>query len=249
MIADTPLLEPEFKSSFEAWKKEPSPRTSTALLEAVHPVLESAIRSYGGKSPSPTLHSRAKLLALDAAGRYDPSKAKLRTHLMVNLQGLRRASAREGQIISIPERVGLDLFKLHEAENELSDRLGRGPSDLELADHTGLSRKRLEHIRKARPGYSEGQVSNVVDEEGQASMGPSVIAPANNMVWQDFVYHDLHPTDQIIMEHSLGLHGKPILSKQAIAKKLRLSPGAISQRAAKIQERLDRQDDLGVGLF
>jgi DNA-binding NarL/FixJ family response regulator len=51
------------------------------------------------------------------------------------------------------------------------------------------------------------------------------------------------------MEHTVGLHGKKVLPKQGIAAKLNLSPGAISQRAAKIQEKLNRKEELGVTFF
>lgn len=243
-----PLLEPEFSKPYQAWKDEPTPLATHAMLTALNPVLDSAMRSYGGKKASPTLRSKAKLLALDALGKYDPMKAKLRTHLMVNLQSLRRAATQEGQIISIPERVGLDLYHLNEAENKLRDKLGRDPSDAELADHTGLSRKRLGYIRMAKPGYAEGSLFNQGEDGGVEQAAPAVQS-TNHDAWYDFVYHDLHPIDQLIMEHSLGLHGKPILPKQVIAYKLRLSPGAVSQRAAKIQAQLDKQEDLGVNLF
>lgn len=248
MIGESSLLEPEFAPYFEAWKKEQNPRTSGALLKAISPVLDSAMRSYAGK-PSPTLRSRAKMMALDAMGKYDPRRAKLRTHLMVNLQGLRRAATQEGQIIHLPERVGLDLLRMHEAEEELRERLGRAPSDMELADYTGLSRKRIGYIRQARPGYAEGQLTAMPDKEDKVSVGPGVVSPARNNAWHEFVYHDLHPIDQVIMEHSLGLHGKPVLSKQQIAKKLRLSPSAVSQRAARIQAKLDRKEELAEFLF
>jgi hypothetical protein len=52
------------------------------------------MRTYA-PTPSPTLNSKAKLMAIDAMGRYDSSKSKLRTHLMHQLQGLRRLAAKE----------------------------------------------------------------------------------------------------------------------------------------------------------
>lgn len=44
----------------------------------------------------------------------------------------------------------------------------------------------------------------------------------------------------------MGLHGKPILQNQAIAAKLGISPGAVSQRKARIQAKLDMREELGV---
>lgn len=242
------LLEPEFADHFNDWKKAPTPQTTSLLLKAVNPVIDSALKTYGGRGSSPTLRSKARLMAVDAFKRYDPSRAKLRTHLMSHLQGLRRASAQESQIISIPERVGLDLHKLRLAENELGDKLSREPSTMELADHTGLSHKRIEYIRKAQPGLSEGALAPEGEAEEGQGIGPAITSP-ESQAWVNFVYHDLNPVDQIIMEHSLGLHGKQILPKQLIAAKLKLSPGAISQRAAKIQEKINKKDELRLTFF
>ena len=242
------LLEPEFKEPFEAWKADPNPHTTDTLLKAVTPVIDSGLKTYSGRANSPTLRSKAKLLTIQSFPRYDPSRAKLRTHLMSQLQGLRRASAQESQIISIPERVGLDLHRLRMSENELRDKFGRDPSDVELADHTGLSHKRITYIRKAQPGLAEGALAPEGESEEGQGIGPGVIGPQDD-TWVNFVYHDLSPVDQVIMEHSLGMHGKQVLPKQMIAAKLRLSPGAISQRAAKIQEKLNKKEELGVTFF
>ncbi len=247
-MAFTDLLEPDFKPHFDTWRADPSPKNSSALLQATAPVLDSALRSYGGSNPSPTLKSRAKLMALDAMKTYDPTRAKLRTHLMVQLQGLRRHSARESQMVSLPERVGLDMHRLSQAENELRDELSRDPSDTELMEHTGLSLKRLQHIRQAKPAYAEGFIhSRTASEENPGGMDPAVMAGAgDDAAWNEFVYHDVDPTDQLIMEHTLGLHGKPVLPKQEIARRAGISPAAISQRAARLQEKLNQRETAGL---
>ena len=46
------------------------------------------------------------------------------------------------------------------------------------------------------------------------------------------------------MEWSLGLHGREKLSNKEIANKLLRSPGAISQRKAKIQQLLRQEETL-----
>lgn len=243
------LLEEEFAPHYQAWKEKPGPKTTGALLGAVTPVLESALRTYGGKNYSPTLKSRAKIMAMEAIQRYDPSRAKLRTHLMSHLQGLRRASAQESQIISIPERVGLDLFHLRAAESELRDQLGRDPSTMELSNHVHLSPKRIGYIRKAQPGMAEG-LTNQPSAAGEEQMGvgPAVIDTGETQrLLHEFVYHDLDPIDQVIMEHSLGLHNRPVLPGNSLASKLNLSPGAISQRKKRIQEKLNVTTDLYPG--
>ena len=242
---DENLLEPEFAPHFTAWKADPSPDNTTSLLKSVNPVLTAALRSYGNMK-SPTLHSRAKIMALDAMKRYDPSRAKLKTHLMVQLQGLRRFSARENQILSVPEQVGLDLHGLRTAENELQDKLGRAPSDSELSDHMSMSLKRIAHIRKAKPSYSEGSFTRPGEDGGEDMYTPAVVDRTGAREWHEFVYHDLNPTYQLIMEHTLGLHGKPVLPNQVIAKRLGVSPGAVSQRKARLQEKLNLRDEFSI---
>ncbi len=238
------LIEPEFADHYQAWKDNPTPTTMGGMIKAVNPVIESAVKTYG--RPSPTLRSRAKVISADAINKYDPSKGKLRTHLMYHLQGLRRYSTREQQVIRLPERVSLDLYRIREAENELKDTLGRDPSVAELADRTGLSKRRIGYVRKAQPGMAEGSLAPVGEPgEEQAQLGPAVQSASGEEAWQNFVYHDLGPMDQLIMEHTLGLYGKPILPKKEIARKAGITPGAVSQRAAKIQAQLNRQEELG----
>jgi len=52
----------------------------------------------------------------------------------------------------------------------------------------------------------------------------------------------------VILEHSTGLFGQPKLSNNDIARKLSVTPSAISQRRLRIQNQLDMQDELGGGL-
>lgn len=240
----TTLLEPEFHDHYHTWKAAPGPKTMAPLLQAINPVIDSAMRTYAGKG-SPTLRSRAKIMASEAINKYDPEKGKLRTHLMYHLQGLRRAGTQEGQIIQLPERVAIDLYHLRQHENDLQDQLGRQPSVAELADKSGLSTRRIHYIRRAQPGLPEGMLATEGDVgEEQAALGPAVQQADAERMWHEYIYHDLSPADQVIMEHTLGLYGQPVLPKKEIAEKLGISPGAVTQRAAKIQEKLDKREEL-----
>lgn len=233
-------IEPDFAEPYNAWKAAPSPLTTGPLLRAVNPVLDTAIKSYGGKSTSPNLRSQAKQLAIKAFDSYDPRRGTLKTHLLSQLQSLRRANAEEQQIISVPEAVRLDNYNLMQAEAELADRLGRSPSDAEISDYTGLSPKRLEYVRQLRVPVSEG----MADNDGNA---PTVhgLNDDPEAAWREFIYYDLSPTDQLIMDMTLGLRGNDRLPPKEIAQRLGVTVGAISQRTAKIQQLLDSRTDVG----
>lgn len=239
------FLEPEFEEVYLEWKKNPSPENNTRLLKAINPILNTAVTSYAGQS-SPVVRSQAKILALNALETYDPYKAKLRTHLLTQLQRLRRNVGQMQQIVQVPERLVLDSMAVSKAVEEFQDRYGRDPSDAELADLTGLSKKRLAKIRQLKPVVAEGQTYSF-DTEGE--LQELTVPKATPQAWVDFVYQTLDPKDQLIMEHTLGLNGKKILSKSAIARKLGVSPSAITYRLRYIQSQLDANNRLSASLF
>lgn len=242
----SPVLEPEIADAYNAWKTNDTNQTRGALLKATKPIIDTAVYSYAGKNASPSIRGQAKLMALDAFGTYNPQSGNMRSHLLSTLRRLQRTTAQANQPIAIPERVIMDRMSLAEAEDQLSAELGREPSDAEIADRTGLSLKRIGYVRNARQAINTG---SILDEEGDVYSPPSDIPGSNNKMdaWQEMVYHDLNPTDQAVMEYTLGLRGAPVLSNTELAEKLNITPGAVSQRKAKIQQMLD--DRFGQNLF
>ena len=232
-------LEDEYREPYTTWKADQSPESTAAMLGKLEPVIQRGIRTHVGE-PTPILMSRGRQLALEGLRGYDPSRARLQTHLFNQLQGLKRIARQQSQVISVPERVIFDQARLHEMEQELRDKHGRDPTDSELANRTGFSLKRIAHVRQYRPGMSEGSMSAI-----DPGLSPGLAANQSARdAWVQIVYDELPSLDQKIMELSLGLHGRKPLSNLEIAKKLGRSPGAISQRKAKIQELLDQEQDL-----
>lgn len=237
--------EKDFNTQFQSWMSDPSPDNNDRILAAVQPTIDTALSSYVSRAPSPIIRSKARLMALNALKSYDPQRGNVRTHLLSQMQGLRRLAAKEQNIINIPEQVGLDFQKLDSAENELRDRLNRDPSDDEVADYTGLSVRRIRKIRGFHQPLSEGMTSVVADSENAPAEVASTLpgSHAGADAWMNFVYDDLSPTDKLIMDMTLGRNGRRRASTQDIAQRLNITPGAVSQRAAKIQTMLDKRYD------
>lgn len=242
MAKDLGKLEPEYADAYQAWKTTPNPASTTQLLKTVQPSIDRAISAHVGQG-NPILRSKAKVMALHAMRSYDPKQARIGTHLMNQLQGLKRANRQQQQIISVPERIVIEHGHMQEAENELRDRLGRDPTDMELADHTGVSRKRLMYIRRYHNPMAEGAFSQLGGEESEGGFAPA-IEQSPSQHWAELVYQDADPTNQAIIEHSFGMHGKPVLPNHVLASKLGISPGAVSQRRALIQQKLNEQQSL-----
>jgi len=213
-----------------------------ALLKLVQPETNRGLSAFVSH-PNPVIKGKARKLTLDAIKSYDSSKAKLGTHIVNHMQGLRRQSRKQLNVLSIPERVMIDQGHLEQARVELSDSLGRDPSMTELADKSSISIKRINHLKTFNRPLAEGTIlgANAANPDSGAFL-PTV--QQSSGVWAELVYDDLGDTDKKVMEWTLGMHGAESLTNSAIAAKLRLSPGAISQRKLNIQKMLDQQQEL-----
>ena len=240
-LEDNPYkLESKYSAPYDLWKRNPTPSNAGALLKTVQPEIERGISAHVGQS-NPILKSRARRMALTAIKSYDPSRARLGTHIVNQLQGLKRVSRQQTQILPIPERVSIDRNNVERTKAELGDELGREPNLDELADKTGLSVRRLSYIQKFRYPIAEGTIDHRMSQEEGAGFMPAVQQKDSDS-WTQFVYSDLDNTNKKIMEWTLGMHDQPVLSNLAIAKKLQITPGAVSQRKAIIQKVLDQQE-------
>ena len=234
------FLEPEFRENYTAWKTTPSPATNRALIGALDPIVRKGMQMYA--KDDPVVYGKARLMAWDAVKKYDPAKAPLQSHILTHMQGLRRATNTQQNFVRIPERIAMESHRLNEETQRLQDEFGRLPTDAEVSDALGVSLQRLAKIRSAKSGYASSQVQDADTQESPGSHVPG--RGDSQQLWTQIVYDDLSPIDQKIMEHALGLNGQERLSNQAIAAKLGRSPGAITQRKARIQQLLDRESEL-----
>ena len=225
-------------AEFDAWRRDRRPETLRPLLTAAEPVLRSALQSFAGGDPS--LSGRARVLAAKAFESYDPSRgANLRTWLMHSLRPLGRYAQARRQTVRVPEKSSVDLWRLGEETRKFRDETGREPSDLELADRTGLAVRRILKLRRFGSGeMSESSVTRTNEDGEQEIWHPGVGRASPQDVWLEYVHHDLPAIDQKILEWRTGLFGKEVLPNQEIASRLGLSPGRVSQRAARIQARI-----------
>jgi len=225
----------DLDTAFDAWKTAPTPESMDSAIQAAQPVMSSAIKSYVGRE-DPIAMSHAKLLTAQAFKSYDPSrKVMLRTHLMNQLQPLRRFAASRRFVTKIPERVQYDMTGLREAESELRDKFGRDPTEEELADQAGFSMKRIRHLR----GFAVPVAEGVAETSDEARQG-AVTTPDPMEDWTRYVYHDLNPIDKKIFEWRTGFNGVQKKGVVEIAKLLGISAGAVTQRANRISKQLEQ---------
>jgi DNA-directed RNA polymerase specialized sigma subunit len=200
--------------------------------------------SYAGGNEA--FHTQAKKLTAQGFKTYDPRLgAKLHSHLMNQLQPLRRVTQRRTNIVHVPERVQSDLYHLRQAQQSYFDRFGHEAADSELSEQMGVPMSRLKHLRKFMRQETSESNMQMPGEEGSEPFYPGSAQASPESVWMEYVHHDSNPIDQKILEWKTGYNGKEIVSTQEIAKRLRITPSAVSQRAARMAKRMNELQSSG----
>jgi len=216
-------------NSFKSWQENPTPDNFKQVMTKIKPIINSSLSLYVGNEDT-AAKSKARVLASRALKSYDPTKGtKLKTHIMTQLQPLRRFATSARMITHIPEDAYRGKKVVDDFTKEYLDTYDRDPSDAEISDGTGLSIKRLKDLRTREQASSEGSFGDYTP-----------VASSNSWEdeWADYVYYDLNNINRKIFEWRTGYNGNKMLSNNEVAKKLKLSPAAISQRVAAITARL-----------
>jgi DNA-directed RNA polymerase specialized sigma subunit len=130
-------------------------------------------------------------------------------------------------ISEVASREGRFLAKVRD---DFIDTYDREPSEMELADMTGYTLKKVNKILNRDSVRSD---SSMINDESHESTFTSKDVTDDD--YYNYVYASVGPTDQKIMDWASGRGGK-IISNMEIAKRLRVTPAAVSQRKAKIQK-------------
>lgn len=244
----TPIKKQTLESMHADWTRTKHPVHMQAMLDHLAPDIDKAIYAYSGLNTGPAVKTKAKLLAAKAIKTYAPnSGSSLKSWVYTQLQPLSRYS-RELAPSPIPERAYQQLSELKKTEADFYENKGRVASDSELADMTGMSLRQINKIRGMdKRVFSEGSTAFA----GENPVTSQEILAAQNPNFRkdtlDTMYSSFTPQEQVILEHKLGYNGKKVLSNNDIAKKLKMSPGRVSQLTSSLASRLDEYANLNKG--
>jgi len=232
------LLEPEFHEPYQTWqssKREPT--DNSALVNAINPMINRHLLRFE-EQDRVALRPKAKVLALQAMQKYDPTKANLNTYFTQQLQKLNREYNTRQQIIHVPENKNYDRQRIIARASELETELGRAPTTYELSDKMHMSPRKIERIMSTGNAVTHGAFES--DDEEVGSILPAVVSPVKFETIVDLVYPDLSTMDKLIMEHHFSLWGKKKLTPAQLARKLGVSQATISLRKKHIQDQMDK---------
>jgi len=200
------------------------------LLISLFPLIERTVQQWSGSSiPVHILRARATNLATEALRDWDPSKAKMNTHIVNRLQKLSRLVYEHQNVARIPESRSSKIGAFQAAEGTLWDDLGREPSVAELSDYLAWNPKEIEKIQKdmrreVPSSYIESPVAFDVESKEKMML--------------DYFYSGLNQTNQVIFEHITGYGGKPVLTNNQIARRVNVSRSEVENRKTDFVNRL-----------
>ena len=167
-------------------------------------------------------------------------------------QAIQRGLQNHGRTIRVPVHVAQRQVKVRKLESELSTKLGREPSDEELAVVAELPVEEVAELRELNRALTS--LDQPVGEDGESSFGDLLasdrpepmeevaLADRDNRVSQ--VVADLPETEREVIRLRFGLQGDEPLTLRQTGKELGIS----TERARQLEEaglrRLARSDEL-----
>jgi len=220
--------------AYTVWQADPSPSNLASVVDHLDPVLTAEVSRYSG--PNSLLKPKAKGLAIKSIRSYDPTRgAKLTSWVTTGLQPLSRYGQQRLSQVRVPEAARQQAAEIARVTGELTLELGDAPSNEAIADRVGISATRVKKLRDSvLPVMSDGAFE--LSDPGAASGDPSVSNDhsAQMQSASEMVYAALDERDKLIFDLRTGSHGQEPLDAMAVARRLKVTPAYISQRAARI---------------
>lgn len=249
------------KNEIDLWQKwkdnGQQPKHLQPLLKLYEPVIAQKVRAWKAPTvPESAFKAELQTHLIKALQTYDPNRgAALNTHVEARLPKAKRYNNRYQNLAYIPEGQSGMIGKLNKARDQLTDELGRAPTTSELADHLGMTPKRVDVISKSikkdvpmgRSGGPDSfDYSTGTDHAGRG-FEDQQIALAQHILPEIFPNKpDMH----LLFHYTFGTGGHPQISATGeLAKKMGKTSPQISrmktQMGATLRKHmgLDGQED------
>lgn len=208
---------------WKKWKKSQDPQDLQLLINQMRPIILREAMKWSASMSSSLLEAEGKRLAVEAFQTYDPNQGTaLSTYVAGRLPKLSRMVYANQNTARLSETQALLFHSYNRGKADLTDRHGREPTQMELADHLGWAPKKLTTFQR--------QVNR--KEFIESEDHPDTVEPDDHLT--DFVYHDLTPQQQKIFEYKTGYLGSPRLSGAEICKRLGITQGQLSYQLSQI---------------
>jgi RNA polymerase primary sigma factor len=161
-------------------------------------------------------------------------------------QAIQRGLANQGRTIRLPVHIGQRERKIAKADRELSTRLGRPPTDEEIAKEADITMRELEETREFSRTVTS--LERPVGEEGDTELGallpsdaPEPVEEVEIGLRQEAVHRaldNLPEQEQQVIRLRYGINGDDPTPLREAGRRLGLSPERVRRIEHKALERL-----------
>ncbi len=163
-IAQFSLLTPQQEIELAKKIKKGDTAARERMINANLRLVVTIARDYANFGlPLLDLISEGNIGLTKAVERFDPTKgAKLSTYAMWWIkQAIKRALADQGKTIRVPVHLGEKLAKMRRVSLQMSDELGREPTDEELGEEIGIASEKVARLKSVgiRPASLDAPIA------------------------------------------------------------------------------------------
>ena len=259
-IAQFSLLTPQQEVELAKKIKKGDTAARERMINANLRLVVTIARDYANLGlPLLDLISEGNIGLTKAVERFDPTKgAKLSTYAMWWIkQAIKRALADQGKTIRVPVHLGEKLAKMRRVSLQMSDELGREPTDEELGEEIGIASEKVERLKSVgiRPASLDAPIAEndstefaevIGDDEAQT---PFELLRDKNLLGEvDGLLEVLDPREKKIISQRFGLDGGEPKTLEDVSKDFGITRERIRQlqnlALTKLRRALSKKEGL-----
>src|SRR5437773_2204936 len=218
-IGQFPLLTPQEEIELAGKIKKGDAAARERMINANLRLVVTIARDYGNLGlPLLDLISEGNIGLTKAVERFEPTKgAKLSTYAMWWIkQSIKRALANQSKTIRVPVHLADKIAKVRRVSLQMSDELGREPTDDELGREIGIDSDKITRLKSVgiRPASLDAPIADndstefgeviVVDD---AQIPFELLRDKNLLGEVDGLLEVLDPREKKIISQRFGLDG------------------------------------------
>jgi RNA polymerase primary sigma factor len=240
-IGKIPLLKPEDEVRLAARIKKGDKKARTKMIRANLRLVVKIAHDYSNLGlPLLDLISEGNIGLMKAVERFDPKKGgKLSTYAAWWIkQSIKRALANQGKTIRLPVHLVDKISKVKRASHQLSERLGREPTDAELAAKLDMSPAKVTQLRtiSIRPDSLDAPIGeDDVAEFSEIVGDENALTPfellRDKTLREDIseVLSEIEPREAEILILRFGLDGSKPQTLEEVGKKFKVTRERVRQ--------------------
>jgi RNA polymerase primary sigma factor len=259
-IGRFPLLTPQQEIELAKKIKKGDTAARERMINANLRLVVTIARDYINLGlPLLDLISEGNIGLTKAVERFEPTKgAKLSTYAMWWIkQSIKRALANQSKTIRVPVHLADKLAKMRRVSLQMSDELGREPTDDELGEKIGIDSDKITRLKSVgiRPASLDASIGDddstefgevIGDDEAQSPF--ELLRDKNLRGELDGLLEVLDPREKTIISERFGLGGGNPKTLENVAKNFGITRERIRQlqnvALAKLRRALSKKEDV-----